>query len=88
MSVAAQSDRNKFEFYGGYSYLRTDTGLDEDLEDLDVDSNFNSHGFNASLTGNVHRYVGLKADFQPTASHDRSLTALTLRPLSSGPTSS
>ncbi|MBK8465452.1 MAG: outer membrane beta-barrel protein [Chloracidobacterium sp.] len=73
MSVAAQSDRNKFEFYGGYSYLRTDTGLDEDLEDLDVDSNFNSHGFNASLTGNVHRYVGLKADFS-THSKSRSFT--------------
>lgn len=73
MTVAAQSDRNKVEFYAGYSFLRTDTGLDEDLEDVDIDSNFNSHGFNASLTGNVHRYVGIKGDFS-THSKSRSFS--------------
>lgn len=69
----AQSDTNRVEFYGGYSFMRTDTGLDEDIDDFDVDSNFNSHGFNASLTGNVHRYVGLKGDFS-THSKSRSFT--------------
>jgi len=73
MTVAAQSDRNKVEFYGGYSFLRTDTGLDEDFEDAEIDSNFNSHGFNASLTGNVHRYVGIKGDFS-THSKSRSFS--------------
>ncbi len=69
----AQSENNRVEFYGGYSYMHTDTGFNQDLDvpESDVDLNFNSHGFNASLTGNVHRYVGLKFDFS-THSKSRS----------------
>lgn len=58
-----QDEKNGVEFYAGYSWLSLDTGIDEipDLEN--VDGRFGSHGFNASLTGNVHRYVGIKGDF-------------------------
>ena len=60
--TAAQNDeRYKVEFYGGYSWLHTDTGINE--IDPALDGNFGSHGFNASGTGNVHRYFGLKGDF-------------------------
>lgn len=60
----AQDERNKVEFYGGYSYMRTDTGFDDDFDDFDdIDTSFNSHGFNASITGNPHRFAGVKFDF-------------------------
>jgi opacity protein-like surface antigen len=56
----AQDERNKVEWFGGYSYLSTDTGLN------DLDSNFDnrlgSHGFETSITGNFHRYVGVTGD--------------------------
>jgi len=57
----AQDDYNGWEFYGGYSYLHSDSGIEEALDDDDV--NFHSHGFNASITGNFHRYVGGKFDY-------------------------
>ena len=60
-SVSAQDDRNTVEFFGGYSYLNTDSGLDD--IDPDLDSRIGSHGFNASITGNLSRYVGIKGDF-------------------------
>ena len=60
-SVSAQ-DTNRVEFFGGYSYLSVDTGLDEFDEDA-FDSRANMHGFNASVTGNISRRVGLKFDF-------------------------
>lgn len=62
LSVSAQDDRSKVEFFGGYSYLSTETGLDEVDPDI-FDSRVGSHGFNTSLTGNVSRYVGIKGDF-------------------------
>jgi hypothetical protein len=65
-SVAvAQSDYKKWEFFGGYSHNRVDTGIgDEDpaLDDI-VDEREGFHGFNTSITGNVSRYFGLKFDF-------------------------
>jgi hypothetical protein len=60
-SVFAQ-DKNKVEFFGGYQYLSVDTGFDEIDSDL-FDGRSGSHGFNASLTGIVHRRVGIKFDF-------------------------
>ncbi|HEX8707680.1 MAG TPA: outer membrane beta-barrel protein [Pyrinomonadaceae bacterium] len=56
---------NKVEFYGGYSHNRVDTGLsDDDPEFSDiVNEREGYHGFNASVTGNLTRYVGLKADY-------------------------
>jgi len=60
VAAMAQDDRTKFEFYGGYSYLSSETGLDG------IDPGFNNrigaHGFEAAATGNVHRYVGIKGD--------------------------
>ena len=77
MSVAAQNEKNKFEFYGGYSFLRTDLGnvsASTEGTSTGLDSHINSHGFNASITGNVHRYVGVKFDFS-THSKSESFTS-------------
>ncbi len=67
MSAMGQDERNKFEFFGGYSYLNTDIGFDEEVKvegfESDFDDRFGSHGFEAAITGNFHRYVGAKFDF-------------------------
>ena len=64
--AAAQSDDYKrFEFFGGYSHNRIDTGIGDDdpsLRDI-IDEREGFHGFNTSITGNLSRYVGLKFDF-------------------------
>ncbi len=65
MAFAQSSDYNKVEVYGGYSHNRVDTGLDDgdtELSDL-VDEREGFNGFNASITGNFTRYVGVKGDF-------------------------
>ena len=63
--AAAQSDYKKFEFFGGYSHNRVDTGLGDD--DPSVQDIFNEregfHGFEVSATGNLTRYIGIKGDF-------------------------
>ncbi len=59
---AAAQDTNKVEFFGGYSYMNFDTGLDDFDEDF-FDSRAGMHGFNGSITGNVSRRVGIKFDF-------------------------
>ena len=60
ISATAQDDRSKFELYGGYSYLSSETGLNG------IDPGFNNrigaHGFEGAVTVNVHRYVGIKGD--------------------------
>ena len=63
--AAAQSDYKKFELFAGYSHNRVDTGIGDDDPELDdiVDEREGFHGFNASITGNVNRYFGLKFDF-------------------------
>jgi hypothetical protein len=63
--AAAQSDYKKFEFFGGYSHNRIDTGIGDDDPDLGdiVNEREGFNGFNTSITGNVTRYVGLKFDF-------------------------
>ncbi len=63
-SASAQDDRTKFEFFGGYSYLRADDGAGDHV---------NANGFNASLTGNFHRYVGAKFDFSTHSKDDTRL---------------
>ena len=63
--AAAQDDYKRFEFFGGYSHNRIDTGIgddDPDLRDI-IDEREGFHGFNTSATGNISRYVGLKFDF-------------------------
>jgi hypothetical protein len=57
-------DYNKVEFYGGYSHNRVDTGInnnDPEFDDI-IDEREGFHGFETSITGNVHKYVGLKFD--------------------------
>jgi hypothetical protein len=63
--AAAQSDYKKFEFFGGYSHNRIDTGIGDDDPELGdiVNEREGFNGFNTSITGNVTRYVGLKFDF-------------------------
>lgn len=48
--VALAQDQPKVEIFGGYSYLNPND--DDDL-----------HGWNASVTGNLNKWFGLKADF-------------------------
>jgi len=63
--AAAQSDDyKKFEFFGGYSHNRIDTGIGDDdpsLRDI-INEREGFHGFNTSVTGNVSRYFGFKFD--------------------------
>jgi outer membrane protein with beta-barrel domain len=60
----SSDDYNKVEVYGGYSHSRTDTGIENTFpvlgDDLKGREGFN--GFNASVTANLSRYVGLKFD--------------------------
>ena len=48
--VSLAQDAPKAEIFGGYSYLNPKDG-----DDL--------HGWNASVTGNINKWFGLKADF-------------------------
>jgi hypothetical protein len=63
--TAAQSDDyKKFEFFGGFSHNRIDTGIGDDdpaLRDI-IDEREGFNGFNTSITGNFSRYLGLKFD--------------------------
>ena len=70
-TAMGQDDINKVETYVGYSYLSTDTGLDD--VDSDFDNRLGSNGINASITGNPHRYIGIKGDF---SFHQKSETAV------------
>jgi opacity protein-like surface antigen len=62
----AQDDYNKFELFAGYSHNRVDLNLDDDPDEEDVfdelDERVGFNGFNAAVTGNISRYVGLKFD--------------------------
>ncbi|MBS1809639.1 MAG: outer membrane beta-barrel protein [Acidobacteria bacterium] len=50
--VQAQDDVPPFEIFGGYTYLKTGSGYDQDL-----------HGWNTSVSGNLTRHFAIKADF-------------------------
>ena len=63
--AAAQSDYKKFEFFGGYSHNRVDTGIGDDdpsVQDI-FDEREGFNGFEISATGNLTRFIGLKGDF-------------------------
>lgn len=63
--AAAQSDYKKFEFFGGFSHNRIDTGIGDEepsLRDI-IDEREGFNGFEVSATGNLSRYFGLKGDF-------------------------
>ncbi len=58
-------DYDKVNFFAGYSHNRVDTGIsdaDEDIDDI-FDEREGFNGFNVSITGNVHRYVGITGDY-------------------------
>ena len=58
-------DYKRFEFFAGFSHSRVDTGVGgggAEFADL-IKGRTGFNGFNASITGNVSRYVGLKFDF-------------------------
>lgn len=64
MAAAQSDDYHRVEVFGGYSHNRIDTGIgdaDPDLSDI-IDEREGFHGFNASVTGNMTRYFGLKFD--------------------------
>src|SRR5215213_6104897 len=65
-----QSDYRKFELFAGYSHNRVDVGPVEDFDpqdDLEFSDIFDEregfNGFEASVTGNFHRYFGAKFDY-------------------------
>jgi opacity protein-like surface antigen len=58
-------DYHKFEFYGGYSHNRVDTGTSDNdpaVSDI-INEREGFNGFETSITGNLSRYFGLKGDF-------------------------
>ena len=63
--AAAQTDYKKFEFFGGYSHNRIDTGIGDDDPELGdiINEREGFNGFEVSATGNFTRYLGIKADF-------------------------
>ncbi len=64
MAFAQTDDYHKVEGYVGYSHNRVDTRIDDsepELSDI-VNEREGFHGFNTSVSFNVKRYVGLKAD--------------------------
>lgn len=75
-SITAQNSDgvNRFEFFGGYSHNRVDTGLES--EDLGTEFNdsfgkrLGTNGVNLSATGNVSKYFGLKFDFSTHSKSD------------------
>jgi outer membrane protein with beta-barrel domain len=54
-SKKSDSDFPKAEVFGGYSFLHTENGA--------ISANNNFNGWEASLTGNVNKWLGFKADF-------------------------
>lgn len=66
------NDYDKVNVFAGFSHNRVDTGVDNEDPELDdfIDEREGFNGFNASVTGNVNRYVGLKFDY---SFHQRSI---------------
>ena len=81
MAFAQSTDYNKVEFAAGYSHARVDTGVeDPDLEDDVADFLSDRRGFNgfdASITGNLTRYVGLKGNVSGHFKNDSFTDGLT-----------
>ena len=56
LAVSAQEVAPKVEIFGGYSYLRADTGA------IVIES-VSAHGFNTSLAGNITKHIGIVGEF-------------------------
>jgi hypothetical protein len=64
-------DYKKAEFFVGYSNGQLDTGADSgNSAQSFFDDRLSFHGFNASATFNVHRYVGITGDVSGTYRND------------------
>ncbi|HEV2708206.1 MAG TPA: outer membrane beta-barrel protein [Pyrinomonadaceae bacterium] len=64
-AFAQTTDYDKVNVFVGYSHNRVDTGVednDPDVGDI-IEEREGFNGINASVTGNVSRYVGLKFDY-------------------------
>ena len=65
-ALAQSDDYNKYEFFGGYSTMQFDnaSGNTNNATVNEVFGEKNTlRGFNLGLTGNVHKYVGVKFDY-------------------------
>jgi opacity protein-like surface antigen len=63
LAASAQEVAPKAEIFGGYSYLRADTGF------IVIES-VSAHGFNTSLAGNITKHIGIVGEFSRfTVSH-------------------
>ena len=56
LAASAQEVAPKAEIFGGYSYLRADTGA------IVIES-VSAHGFNTSLAGNITKHIGIVGEF-------------------------
>ena len=56
LAASAQETVPKVEIFGGYSYLRADSG-DTGIDDIGL------HGFSASLAGNITKHIGIVGEF-------------------------
>ncbi len=87
IGLAQTSDYKKSEFFVGYSNNQVDTGLDSDTDNEFRDF-FNDrksfHGFNASATYNVTRYVGITADVSGTYNNQRITATVPTGPTTTG----
>ena len=65
VAVAQADDYDRVKVFVGYSHNRVDVGASDDDPDADdiFDEREGFHGVNASITGNVSRYIGLKFDY-------------------------
>ena len=65
-ALAQSDDYNKVEFFGGYSFMNFDNAAGN-TNNAEVNAVLGSkegmQGLNLSLTGNVHKYVGVKFDY-------------------------
>jgi|WetSurMetagenome_2_1015567.scaffolds.fasta_scaffold104365_2 opacity protein-like surface antigen len=66
--LALAQDFPKYEVFGGYSYMRSDLGnttswMGSNYNSDSVPGVTNGHGFEASFTYNLNKWLGIKGDF-------------------------
>ena len=85
----AQSERYKFEGFGGYSYMNLNRGVDPDEFDDDFSdtpaNRVNAHGFNGSVTYNWSRFLGVKFDLTLHSFGEDFTSVLSVNPLGGTP---
>jgi opacity protein-like surface antigen len=73
-AASAQSDLNRYEIFGGYSFLHE--GISNDLSVYNL-SHVNSNGWEAGGTEYLNNWFGATVDFNGTYSHISSASLLT-----------